>query len=71
MEIIVDQLPSLVNALSEKDVYVLRRVLRSLSHVTSKSEAAAEAMRCFPPSDACFAMSKNVCMYVCTARFQS
>lgn len=58
MEIIVDQLPSLVNALSEKDVYVLRHVLRSLSHVTSKSEAAAEAMRCSPPSDACFAIAR-------------
>jgi hypothetical protein len=46
MEIIADQFPSLVNALGEKDVYVLRRVLRSLAHVTSRSEAAAEAMRC-------------------------
>lgn len=54
----MDQLPSLVNALSEKDVYVLRHVLRSLSHVTSKSEAAAEAMRCSPPSDACFAIAR-------------
>lgn len=58
MDIIVDQLPSLVNALSEKDVYVLRRVLRSLSHVTSKSEATAEAMRCSPASDACFALAR-------------
>lgn len=40
-----EQLPSLVSALSEGDLYVLRRILRSLSHITSRSEAALEAMR--------------------------
>ncbi len=45
MDMVEQQLPSLVNALSEKDLYVLRRILRSLSHVTSRSEAALEAMR--------------------------
>ena len=45
MEMIVDQLPGLVNALSERDIYVMRRVLRSLSHMHDRNEAAMEAMR--------------------------
>ena len=45
MEMVVDQLPTLVNALSEKDLYLLRRVSRSLSDIISRSEAALEAMR--------------------------
>ncbi len=45
MEMVVDQLPSLVDALSEKDLHLLRRVLRSLSDIISRSEAALEAMR--------------------------
>ena len=45
MEMIVEQLPSLVNALSETEVYVMRRVLRNLSHMHGRSEAAVEAMR--------------------------
>lgn len=45
MEMVVEQLPGLVNALSETDVYVVRRVLRNLSHMHGRSEAAVEAMR--------------------------
>lgn len=45
MDVIVEQLPSLVNALSERDAYALRRAARSLSQSTSKSEAAVAAMR--------------------------
>ncbi len=45
MEMVVEQLPSLVNALSETDVYVVRRVLRNVSHMHGRNEAAVEAMR--------------------------
>ena len=45
MEMVAEQLPGLVNALSETDVYVVRRVLRNLSHMHGRNEAAVEAMR--------------------------
>ena len=42
---IVDQLPGLVNALSEGDIYVMRRLMRNLLHMHGRHEAAMEAMR--------------------------
>ena len=45
MEMVVEQLSGLVNALSETDVYVVRRVLRNLSHMHGRNEAAMEATR--------------------------
>ena len=45
LDMVEGNLPSLVNALSEKDHYTLRRILRSLSHITSRTEAALQGMR--------------------------
>ena len=45
LDMVEGHLPSLVNALSEKDHHTLRRILRSLSHITSRTEASLQAMR--------------------------